>query len=118
MIGSSTYLQVKTAHYPVRSQDNVIRFSKCIFGIGKEIKDNNQKLWRLLILTDGTRKVSEIEVEMLKFFPKLDKNAVRNTLIKLYRNGLIEEPIDMKEQKLSAYELDRYSRNLQFSPDI
>ncbi|MHB8372775.1 MAG: HesA/MoeB/ThiF family protein [Thermoplasmataceae archaeon] len=85
-----------------------------MFGIAKEVKDDNQKLWRLMKLTDGTRKVSEIEVEMLKLYPSLDESAVRNALIQLYRNGLIEEVFDSKRQRLNAYELDRYSRNLQF----
>lgn len=114
MIESFTYLRVKTAHYPVRNQDNIIRFSKCVFGIAKEVRDDDQKLWHLMKLTDGTRKVFDIEIEMLKLFPELDKSAVRDTLIKLYKNGLIEEVIDPRLQKLSAHELDRYSRNLQF----
>jgi molybdopterin-synthase adenylyltransferase len=108
-------LRTKPTLNPFRTSAGIILLSRDVYGLGRQIRDDERgTLWRLLGLLDGSRTVGEV-IEILRGeIPGLEPAEVRRALGRLWRLGVLEDPGAASTSDLSAEELERYSRNLDF----
>jgi molybdopterin-synthase adenylyltransferase len=85
-----------------------------VYGLGRQIRDDDGTIWRLLGLLDGTRTVPSIIELVQAQDPHLEPQEIRRAIGRLLRLGVIEDAGLVPPAEFSATELQRYSRNFDF----
>ncbi|MEJ7569217.1 MAG: ThiF family adenylyltransferase [Gaiellaceae bacterium] len=106
--------RVKNVHNPVRLPDGTIRIGSMQFGIGSEIRTNdNDAVWRVLELMDGTQTAPEIDSVLRQRRPDLEAGTGEDIIDSLVEAGFAEEGAPV-ETTLSLDAQQRYSRARSF----
>ncbi len=107
--------RIKRAHNPERLSGQRIRIGSLQYGVGSEVEDDPEgTIWRLLGLMDGTRTVDAIIGEMQQIFPELDAEGIREAVQTFIEGGFVEDAGAPPPEELTAAELERYSRNVNY----
>jgi molybdopterin-synthase adenylyltransferase len=105
----------KRALRPFRLPDGQILLARDVYGLGVTLRDDARStLWSLLGLMDGTRDLPALVQAMRQRQPGLPAISVRRAVAELTRIGVVEDGHRPNGRRLSATELDRYSRNLDY----
>jgi molybdopterin-synthase adenylyltransferase len=103
--------RTKRALHPFRLPDGRILVARDVFGLGRAIEDDaHGTVWNLLGLMDGSRDLAGLHRDL----GGPSKRAVRRAVADLEDQGILEEARPPGPPGLTAAELDRYSRNLDF----
>ncbi|HEY6237701.1 MAG TPA: ThiF family adenylyltransferase [Thermoplasmata archaeon] len=107
--------RTKPSLSPFRLADGTILLARDVFGLGRTLEDDAVgTIWRLLRLMDGSRDLRALERGLRRSHPDVDGRSLRRAVARLGRLGVIEDAAEPTPGNLSARELDRYSRNLDF----
>jgi molybdopterin-synthase adenylyltransferase len=107
--------RVKPVHNPARLPDGAIRIGSMQFGVGAEIRSSdNDAIWRLLQLMDGSRSEASIVEGLLAESPALDRDSVREILQALIEGGFVEDAGAESPAELTTREIERYARGTNF----
>jgi len=100
---------------PFLLRSGEILLARDVYGLGLSIKDDRRRtIWRLLGLMDGRRSTGALAAQLRSTDPGVRTADVRAAIARLRRLGVLEEGEGRSPAALSAPELARYSRNLEF----
>jgi molybdopterin/thiamine biosynthesis adenylyltransferase len=86
-----------------------------IYDAASEITDDDEDtVWRLLELMDGTRSPARVAAAIVAERPSLDEASVHEAIEGLMESGYIEDAAAGLPDDLGPDELERYSRNNEF----
>jgi molybdopterin/thiamine biosynthesis adenylyltransferase len=107
--------RIKHVHYPERLPSNRIRIGTLQYGVGSEVQDDEEdNIWRLLGLMDGTRTMDAIVSEMQQAAPDLDEGSIYEATDAFINAGFVEDAGAPPPPELTVAELERYSRNTNY----
>jgi molybdopterin/thiamine biosynthesis adenylyltransferase len=94
-----------------RDASGLIRLGASQYGVAAEVQDREDEfIWRLLQLADGTRDVDAIS----KSFPGVHERRVRGALDELIAQGFVEDAGAPSPATLCEDEIDRYRFNTEY----
>ena len=107
--------RIKPAHNPVWTHDDRIRIGSMQFGIGAEIDaSDNDAVWRVFELMDGSRTPAEILAEFTKGRPDIDDESAEALMNALIAAGFAEDAAADPPPTITARDVERYARGTLF----
>lgn len=107
--------RVKSVFPPIPIGGNAISIGGADFGLAAELTDDERgHLWQLLQLLDGTRSVAAITSELQARDADVGSQDVQAAIDVLSSSGYLEDAAAPPPVSLSAAELERYARNIEF----
>jgi molybdopterin-synthase adenylyltransferase len=107
--------RTKPSLSPFRTAEGTILLSRDVYGLARQIRDDDSgTIWKLLGLLDGSRSVDSLVELLHEQDPELEGAEIRRAIRRLQRLGIIEDAALVPPPDLSADELLRYARNLDF----
>ncbi|MFC5834585.1 HesA/MoeB/ThiF family protein [Nonomuraea insulae] len=107
--------RMKIVFPPIPIGAGRIRIASMDLGIASELEDDERgNTWRLMELMDGTRTVPELVAEMRAENRDVTVDDIGGAIAALDDAGFVEDAAIPPPDSLSAAELERYRRNLEF----
>lgn len=106
--------RIKPMHNPRRLTPDKIRIGGAHYGIGSEIDDPDERVWRVLPLINGKRSLDEIVRDAVSEDKTLTDEDVVALVDALAAAGFLEDAAARPPSELSLSELERYDRSSHF----